>query len=76
MATTTPTPASAGSAAAAIALRRFSGPSYASCDADRIAPTTTIGLAGRGSRSQAKAVSSMTSVPCTTTAPSMSGRPS
>src|SRR5688500_14214305 len=41
-----------------------------------MAPTTTTGLGGSGKRSQAKAVSSITSVPWTTTAPSISGRAS
>ena len=71
--TTTPAPLSAGAEAARTASRRFAGPSNDGCSDVRIAPVTTIGLEPSWSRSKKKAVSSITSVPWTTTAPVVSG---
>ena len=61
------------SAAQRTASRRLAGPSSLGSDAERIAPVTTTGSGRSRSRSQKKAVSSMTSVPCTTTTPSIAG---
>jgi hypothetical protein len=74
--TTTPAPRIAGAAATRTASRRFAGPSKPGASDARIAPVTTTGLAPSSTRSQQKAVSSIVSVPWTTTAPSIDGSPS
>ena len=71
--TTTPCPRSAGEVAHRTASRRLSGPSSLASEAARMAPVTTTGASPSRSRSQKKAVSSITSVPWTTTTPSKDG---
>ena len=73
--TTAPRSAAAASSDAATrtALARFAGPSYVEALAARIAPVTTMGLGPGCRRSRKNAVSSIVSVPWTTTAPSIAG---
>src|SRR5688572_8985016 len=69
----TPASRSSGEIAAATAARRLAGPSNSGSRGVRIAPVTTTGFGERSTRSQAKLVSSIVSVPWTTTTPSTEG---
>jgi hypothetical protein len=71
--TFTPAPRRSGEAAQRTAARRFDGPSSFGSDGARIAPTTITGSGRSRTRSHRNAVSSITSVPWTTTTPSMAG---
>ena len=65
-------PRKRASAATVTADKMLAGPSAPAAWGPRMAPVTTTGRVPRTNRSSTKAVSSMVSVPCTTTAPSKS----
>ena len=67
--TSTPSPRATPLTATCTAARRFAGPSAPGSEGLRIAPVTTIGALPAHSRSSAKAVSSIASVPWVTTMP-------
>ena len=71
--TTTPAPRIDAAAATRTASRRLAGPSKPASSDARIAPVTTTGFEPSRTRSQQKLVSSIVSVPWTTTAPSIDG---
>src|SRR4051794_5105524 len=71
--TTTPASRIRGSPATRTASRRLAGPSNPGASDERIAPVTTTGFITSRTRSQKNAVSSIVSVPWTTTMPSTLG---